>query len=109
MPARSGQPRWGQLLAQVMKKPVSARTDPFEALAINVLKPEDLQFVSERNHITLKAAQDGFLTFIINEAVFADPSKYKPESYPQSEDCKRGYEALFNAIDVVFCTSDNAP
>jgi hypothetical protein len=97
VPARSGQPRWGQLLAQVMKKPVSARTDPFQALAINVLKPEDLQFVSERNHITLEAAQDGFLTFIINEAVFADPSNYKPESYPQPEDCKRGYEALFNA------------
>ncbi len=94
VPGHSGQPRWGQLLAQVMKKPGSARHDPFQTLANNGLKPEDLKLVSERNHLTLKAHDDGFLTFIINEAVFANPSNYKLESYPQPENCKRGYEAL---------------
>ena len=94
MPAHSGQARWGQLLAQVMKKPGSARSDPFQALANNGLKPEDLKLVSEKNHLTLEAPHDGFLTFIINEAVFANPLNYKPESYPQPGNCKRGYEAL---------------
>jgi hypothetical protein len=100
MSAPLGQPRWGQLLAQVMAhEPGLARSDPFRALADNGLKPKDLRFVSERNLTTLEATRDGFLTFIINEAIFADPSSYKSESYPQPEYCKRGYEALLAASE----------
>jgi hypothetical protein len=100
VPEPSGQPRWGQLLAQVMMdQPGLARSDPFRALADNRLKPTELQFVSERNRTTFEYTRNGFLTFIINEAVFADPSNYKSEPYPQPEYCKRGYDALHTAAN----------
>lgn len=98
LPSPSGQPRWGQLLAQVIaEKPGLARSDPFRILANNGLKPEDLRFVSERTPTTFVATRDGFLTFIINEAVFTDPSNYKPDAYPQPEFCQQSYEALLTA------------
>ncbi len=93
----SGQPRWGQLLAQVMEKPGSARTDPFKILRDNNLTPRELKFVYERTQTTLEVPRNGYLTFIINEAVFTDSSNYTQESLPQKKECIRGYEALLAA------------
>ncbi|MDZ8105705.1 MAG: hypothetical protein RM338_08785 [Nostoc sp. DedQUE12a] len=92
-----GKLKWGQLLTVVMKKSVSARSDPFKALNDNGLEPRNLQLVSEGNQTTLTSPDDGYLTFIINEAVYANPSNYGPESYPQPEECKRSYDALSEA------------
>jgi hypothetical protein len=88
----SQQTRWGQLLVQVMEKPESSRSDPFHVLDTNGLKPKDLMMVANANGVDLEAPRTGWLTFIVNDAVYAVPSNDKP--YPQPEECKQGYEAL---------------
>jgi hypothetical protein len=61
---------WGMLLAQVMAEPGSAVSDPFEVLAVNGLAPTDLVPVVTANFV-FEAKRDGWLTFIVNEAVLS--------------------------------------
>src|SRR5205085_1324577 len=58
---------WGALLAVVFPEEVSARSDPFEVLQGYSLGPQDLIPVPAETHF--KASRNGYLTFVINEAI----------------------------------------
>ena len=75
---------WGALLAAVLPRPVSARSDPLEVLEGFSMGPQDL--VPIPGETRLKASRDGFLTFIINEAILSPHSN--------SSDSRRYYEIL---------------
>jgi hypothetical protein len=66
---------WGALLAVVLPNQVSARADPYDVLKSNGLSSLDL--IPVPSETTIIAERDGWLTFIINEAVIspASPSK----------------------------------
>jgi hypothetical protein len=76
--------RWGTLLAQVLEKPGSATADPLQVLRDNNLKPSNLFSVPAPIEHT--AERDGWLTFIINDAVISEKAPEKP--------CRDYYEAL---------------
>lgn len=75
---------WGTLLAVVMPNEVSSLTDPFEALRTNGLDVGHLVHVPGKRELT--ADRDGWLVFIINDAVI---SPYSP-----SQDSRDYYDAL---------------
>ncbi len=89
--------RWGMLLAQVMENPGSATSDPFQVLIDNKLDPSDLIPIPNRKD--LEAARDGWLTFIINDAVISKNSQPKP--------CKDYYEALTRASEDLRSRGDD--
>ena len=68
---------WGALLATVMDRPISSHSDPFELLQANELSPQDLVAVAAT--LDFEAPRDGFLVFIINEAVLS-PHSTSPKS-----------------------------
>jgi hypothetical protein len=75
---------WGALLVSVMPTEVSARSDPFDALKSNGLTTLNLTPVS--GETTIVAERDGWLTFIINEAIISPLSP--------SQDSQLYYAAL---------------
>ncbi|HEV2965198.1 MAG TPA: toll/interleukin-1 receptor domain-containing protein [Candidatus Angelobacter sp.] len=79
--------KWGALLAVILPVKASSWADPFYILESNNMQVEDLLLVPERTVIT--AGRDGWLTFIVNDAVI---SPYSP-----SEDGKVFYRALEKA------------
>lgn len=60
---------WGALLAVVLPFQSSPRQDPFEVMDKAHLSPADLVAVPRR--MELNAERDGWLTFIVNEAVMS--------------------------------------
>jgi Circularly permutated YpsA SLOG family len=60
---------WGALLAVVLPYEVSARSDPYEVLKSAGLTPLDFTPIPSRTVYT--APRDGWLTFIVNEAVIS--------------------------------------
>jgi hypothetical protein len=82
---------WGALLAVILPVKAPPSADPFLVLASNEIKLMDLIPVPQR---TEKAAdRDGWLTFIVNDAVI---SPYSP-----SEDGKVFYHALKDAAQAL--------
>lgn len=75
---------WGALMVVVLPSEVSARADPLEVLKSNKLTPQSLTLVKGETEFV--ADRDGWLTFIINEAILSPHST--------SEDSKKYYESL---------------
>jgi len=89
--------RWAMLLAQVMEKPGSATSDPFQVLIDNKLEPSNLIPVPNRKD--LEAERNGWLTFIINDAVISKNSQSKP--------CQDYHEALTRASEDLRSRGDD--
>jgi hypothetical protein len=87
---------WGTLLAVIIPAksfseiPTFSESDPFQVLKDNNLNLSQLVTVNH-NNTEFTAKQDGWLTFIVNEAVIS------PDS--QSKDAKDYYEALKRAAE----------
>jgi hypothetical protein len=62
---------WGTLLVVVMPSEVSASSDPFEALKDSSLKSADLTAVKSLQKEVFVSPRDGWLTFIVNDAVIS--------------------------------------
>jgi hypothetical protein len=75
---------WGTLLATVMPNAVSSSQDPLEILSTNSMTVSELVAVPGRTELT--ANRDGWLTFIINDAVISP--------YSQSKDSRDFYDAV---------------
>jgi hypothetical protein len=60
---------WGALMVVVLPHEPSARADPFEVLKAANLSPDDL--VPVPHPMTITAPRDGWLAFIINEAIMS--------------------------------------
>jgi hypothetical protein len=76
---------WGSLLAVVIPDDkFSAQTDPWEVLSTNSIEPNQLVQVTGRTEFV--ADRDGWLTFIVNEAVISALSP--------SQDSREYYDAL---------------
>jgi hypothetical protein len=80
---------WGALMFIILPQEPSARSDPFEVLAGARLTPDDL--VPLPHAMTITATRDGWLAFIINEAILSPLSP--------SEDSKLFYSILKNASE----------
>lgn len=82
---------WGTLLAIVIPSnvKVSAQSNPLEVLTSNNLNLNELEPVSSNRVFTAK--RDGWLTFIVNEAVIS------PSPYSLSKDSQDYYKALKQA------------
>ena len=91
--------RWGMLLAQVMKKPGSAVADPFQVLEDNKLRSKDLIPVTTSKDIEFD--NDGWLTFIVNDAVLSGVPK------AQTEGCEASHDALKKASEILRSQGDN--
>ncbi len=93
------QGRWGMLLAQVMEKPGSAVDDPFKVLAENSLKSKDLKPITTSQVIDFD--HNGWLTFIVNDAVLSGVST------EQAEVCRASHDALKKASGILRTHGDN--
>lgn len=82
---------WGALLAVILPNQVSARADPYEVLRSNGLSVLDLMPIPSGT--TIVAERDGWLTFIINEAVIS-PASPSQDSQLYYEGLKRTAESL---------------
>lgn len=81
---------WGALIAIIMPNDnISAKADPYEVLNSNGLNTSDLILINSEKEIVI--TKDGYLFFIINEAII---SPYSPSS-----DSKRFYETLKKSQD----------
>jgi hypothetical protein len=91
-------PRWGMLLAQVLEDPGTATADPFQVLSRNGLRSDNLIPVSNLQNFTLEAERDGWLTFIINEAVLSGEMGSSQPVQPQS--CKDYHDILMEVANT---------
>ena len=82
---------WGALLAVIIPAQVSARADPYEILKNSGLSSSDLVPIPAETAIT--AERDGWLTFIINEAVIS-PHSPSRDSQLYYDSLKRTAESL---------------
>jgi len=86
---------WGTLLVVVMPSEVSAKSDPLEVLQNNELKPASLSPALGFQKEGLVAQRDGWLTFIVNDAVL---SPYNSESEVSRDYFKALSKAANNQI-----------
>jgi hypothetical protein len=91
-------PRWGMLLAQVLEDPGAATADPFQVLRLNGLSSSDLIPVSSLENSTLEAERDGWLAFVINEAVLSGAMEDSQPVQPQS--CKDYHDVLADVANT---------
>lgn len=75
---------WGALLLTIFPEDVSSSKDPFEVLKDYKMKISDL--IEIPSEMTYECKKDGYLTFIINEAVIS--------SFSNSKESKLYYETL---------------
>jgi hypothetical protein len=75
---------WGVLLAIILPNAVSPSQDPLEILSTNSMTVSQLTPIPSRTEFT--ADRDGWLTFIVNDAVVSP--------YSQSKDSRDFYDAL---------------
>lgn len=81
---------WGILMAIVIpSQKISDLSDPFEVLGSNGLKPNQLIPVPDKKEILVQ--QDGWLTFIVNEAVISKHSL-------SSETSKKYFRAIEQSV-----------
>jgi hypothetical protein len=64
--------KWGVLLAVVLPNPISDRNDPMRVLADNDIKTYEL--IPVTGPIEIEAPRDGWLAFIVNDAVLSPVS-----------------------------------
>lgn len=76
--------KWGALLAVVLPSPVSDRSDPLRVLAESDIKLYEI--IPVTGPVEVNATRDGWLTFIVNDAVVSPVS--------ESEDSRDFYRAL---------------
>lgn len=85
---------WGCLLGVIIpSENISAKADPFEVLASNKLTPNDLFPI--KNFESITATTDGYLVFIINEAIIS-PSSSSTDSKEFYETLKKSQQELIN-------------
>jgi len=82
---------WGALLAVILPAQASARADPYEILKNSGLSSSDLIPISAETPLTVE--RDGWLTFIINEAVIS-PNSPSRDSQLYYDALKRTAESL---------------
>jgi hypothetical protein len=85
---------WGTLLVVVMPSEISAKSDPFEVLKDSSLKSADLNPVPGFQKEGFVAKRDGWLTFIVNDAVI---SPYHSES-EVSQDYYKAFNKAANDL-----------
>lgn len=83
---------WGMLLAQVMANPGSAISDPFEVLQENSVATSELVPITGQD-FAFEAPRDGWLTFIVNDAVLSS------DGTPERQPCVDYRQALRKASD----------
>jgi hypothetical protein len=86
---------WGALMTIVMPTEVLSQTDPFEVLQSNQLTANQLISVPSKTEII--ANRDGWLTFIVNEAVISP--------FSTSKDARDYYDALKAAVQELSGTA----